>query len=116
MQLLTKAIRTKLEAGYAYVEAKYAAQDSDINEPIVCKFFNPMGVGTWLVTQIEPDGNTLWGLADLGFGCVEYGTFSLSELKSVRRHGLGIERDLHFDPKGRKMADFIGKDTINGIL
>lgn len=117
MELLTKAIREKLEDGYKYVAAKYEAGDGDINEPIVCKFFNPCGAATWLITQIEPDGDTLWGIADLGFGCVEYGTFSLSELKSIRLMGgaLGIERDLHFDPKGRKMADFLGMETLCGI-
>jgi len=115
MKLITKSIREKLEANYKHVQAKYEAGDGDINETVVCKFFNPMGAGTWLITQIEPDGDTLWGLADIGFGCVEYGTISLSELKSIRVMGLGIERDLHFDPKGRRMADFLDMETLSGI-
>ena len=37
---------------------------------------------------------------DLGFGTPELGYTSLAEMASVRgRFGLGIERDLHFEPK-----------------
>ena len=32
----------------------------------VVKFFNPIGVGTWLATELDEDGDTLYGLADLG--------------------------------------------------
>ena len=39
----------------------------------------------------------MFGLADLGFGCPELGTFSLSELAGIRLpFGLRIERDLAF--------------------
>jgi len=63
----------------------------------VVKFFNPCGAATWLATELDRDGDTLFGLADLGFGCPELGSFSLSELANVRLpFGLGIERDLSF--------------------
>ena len=66
----------------------------------VVKFFNPVGAATWLATELDSDGDTLFGLADLGFGCPELGSFSLSEIASVRlRFGLTIERDLHFVPR-----------------
>src|SRR3546814_18874972 len=51
--------------------------------PLV-KFFNPVGAATWLATELHADGDTLFGLADLGFGCPELGTFSLSDLAGVR--------------------------------
>ncbi|SMH43443.1 DUF2958 domain-containing protein [Azospirillum agricola] len=64
----------------------------------VVKLFNPMGAATWLATELDRDGDTLFGLADLGFGCPELGAFSLSELASLRLpFGLGIERDLLFE-------------------
>ncbi|MDE8652546.1 DUF2958 domain-containing protein [Novosphingobium album (ex Liu et al. 2023)] len=64
----------------------------------VVKLFNPCGAATWLATELDRDGDTLFGLADLGFGCPELGSFSLSELASVRLpFGLGIERDLSFE-------------------
>ena len=61
------------------------------------KLFNPIGAATWLASELYEDGDTLFGLADLGFGCPEMGTFSLTEIASVRLpYGLRIERDLYF--------------------
>ena len=68
-------------------------------DPIpVVKFFDPTGPATWLITAMMPDApDILFGLCDLGLGCPELGTVSLSDLRSVKgRLGLGIERDLHF--------------------
>lgn len=63
----------------------------------VVRFFNPLGAATWLATEIDEDG-ILFGLADLGFGCPELGSFALFELEGIRlAFGLGIERDLLFD-------------------
>ena len=66
------------------------------------KFFNPLSAATWLATELYKDDDTLFGLADLGFGCPELGVFSLSEIASVRLpFGLGIERDLAFEGRHR---------------
>lgn len=81
-------------------EARRAAVMAGAAEPDfvpVAKLFSPVGAATWLATELGEDGDTLFGLADLGFGCPELGSFSLSELASVRLpFGLGIERDLGF--------------------
>jgi hypothetical protein len=62
-----------------------------------CSNFNPCGSATWLATELDEDGDTLFGLADLGFGCPELGSFSLSEIAAVRLpFDLRIERDLDF--------------------
>lgn len=59
----------------------------------VLKFFNPLGEGGWLATELDADGDTLFGLADLG--CPELGSFSLEEMTSIRLpFGMGIERDI----------------------
>jgi hypothetical protein len=39
----------------------------------VVKFFNPVGVTTWLATELDEDGESLFGLAALGFGRPELG-------------------------------------------
>lgn len=63
----------------------------------VVKLFNPCGAGTWLATELDEDGDTLFGLADLGMGFPELGSFSLGELQSLRLpFGLTIERDRSF--------------------
>jgi hypothetical protein len=70
----------------------------DVDHAPIVKFFNPVGVATWLATELDEDNDSLFGLADLGFGCPELGSFSLREMASVRLpFGLGIERDLYFE-------------------
>lgn len=67
----------------------------DVDHAPVVKFFNPFGIGTWLATELDEDGDILFGLADLGYP--ELGSFSLEELSSLRLpFGLGIERDILF--------------------
>lgn len=64
----------------------------------VLKLFNPAGPGTWLITEIGEDGDTLFGLCDLDMGCPELGSVSLSEITSVKLPlGLTIERDVSFE-------------------
>lgn len=87
MELMTLALRSRLLVN---------GQNPGDHVPLV-KFFNPLGAAIWLIAELDADGDTLFGLADLGFGCPELGCVSLAELVSVRLPlGLGIERDLHF--------------------
>jgi hypothetical protein len=85
----------------ANTAASRAAQEAGQRDPDhvpVVKFFNPVGAATWLVTELLEDGDTLFGLADLGFGCPELGYFSLYEISQIRLpFGLRIERDIGFD-------------------
>jgi hypothetical protein len=97
MILLSPDLRFALRAND--IERRAADRDGlAAPDPVpVVKLFNPCGAATWLATELDRDGDTLFGLADLGFGCPELGSFSLSELASVRLpFGLGIERDLSF--------------------
>ncbi|MEO7689344.1 MAG: DUF2958 domain-containing protein [Sphingomonas sp.] len=102
MILLTPELRALLRANDI---AHRAAQSGGTAEPDpapVVKFFNPVGAATWLAIELDPDGDTLFGLADLGFGCPELGSFSLRELASIRLpFGIGIERDLGFESRNR---------------
>lgn len=64
----------------------------------VVKFFSPVSAATWLFSELDEDGDTLFGLCDLGFGCPELGSASLAEIADVKLPlGLSIERDLHFE-------------------
>lgn len=77
--------------------AAHAAGAAAHDPAPVLKLFNPVGAATWLATELDMDGDTLFGLADLGFGCPELGYFSLSEIAALRLpFGPGIERDLGF--------------------
>jgi hypothetical protein len=101
MMLLTKAQREQLlDNGRRQAAVKGTPAEIDFF-PVV-KLFDPCGAATCLLTEIDPDDETIaWGLCDLGMGFPEFGTVSLTELAAVRgRLGLGIERDLHFKAEG----------------
>jgi len=87
MELLTKEIREAFK--------KIGSQDGKGAEAVcVVKFFDPAGSWTWYATEFDGK-DTFFGLVD-GFE-LEWGSFSLSELKSVKGPlGLGIERDRYF--------------------
>jgi hypothetical protein len=88
MQLLTKAIRESLPSLYA--------SERDADPLVQVKYFDPCSSWAWYA--IEFDGE------DTFFGLVEghereMGYFSLRELQTFRgRLGVGIERDLYFEP------------------
>ena len=86
MILLTRTQRAQLLAN--------GRQRGADHVPVV-KFFNPFGEGVWLATELDEDGDVMFGLADIG--CPELGSWSFSELESIRLpFGMGIERDLLF--------------------
>jgi Protein of unknown function (DUF2958) len=99
--LFTKAQREQLlDNGRRQAAVKGTSDEIDFH-PVV-KLFNPVGAATWLLTEIDPDDETVaWGLCDLGMGFPEFGTVSLIELADYRgRLGLGIERDRYFEARG----------------
>jgi hypothetical protein len=97
MIALPEALRAALIAnGETHREVQRTERAEPDPEPIL-KLFNPVGAATWIAVELGADGDTLFGLADLGFGCPELGYFSLSEIGQVRLpFGLGIERDEDF--------------------
>jgi hypothetical protein len=98
MELLTPELREALRANAAARAEACRTRRREPDPAPVVKFFNPLGAAIWLATEIDADGDTLFGLADLGFGCPELGSFSLCEIAALRLpFGLGIERDLCFE-------------------
>lgn len=61
------------------------------------KLFNPMGDGTWFITEYDPASREAFGLTYM-HGDSELGYVSIPELESIRVRGVRIERDLHFRP------------------
>jgi hypothetical protein len=87
MIFLTPEVRERLLAN---------GREPETDHVPVVKFFNPLGEGVWLATSLDADGDTLFGLADLGEP--ELGSFSLAEMTSLRLpFGMGIERELLFE-------------------
>ena len=86
MILLTEELRERLLAN---------GRERNADHVPVVKFFNPLGEGTWLATALDADGDSMFGLADLGYP--DLGSFSLIEMTSIQLpFGMGIERDILF--------------------
>ncbi|MER9874523.1 DUF2958 domain-containing protein [Mesorhizobium sp. M0195] len=86
MILLTDELRKRLLAN---------GRERNADHVPVVKFVNPLGEGIWLATELDANGDTMFGLADLGYP--ELGSFSLLEMTSIRLpFGMGIERDILF--------------------
>jgi len=112
MKLITKEINAQLLANHA-IEAADGGTGS-IKPPL--KLFLPWGAATWLISERDPENpDILFGLCDLGFGSPELGSVSLSELQSVKRFGLGIERDRYFKPT-MTLAEYADKAREAGRI
>jgi hypothetical protein len=111
MKLITKAIEEEFE------KYPYGSQEKTplMEQKVLVKFFNPCGVGTWIITECvekTEDGDfILWGLGELGYG-YELGTVSLKELESLKLpFGLKIERDMYLK-KNCKVKDLISEKDL----
>lgn len=99
MKLITADIQKKLDKNFQ------KTMETGESGKVVLKLIGGSNC-TWLITDIDTNGDTMMGLADIGHGCCEYGSVSLRELKSIKfpPFGLSIERDQGF--KGGKISDF----------
>lgn len=97
MKLLTKYQRMRLIQNGRKNAARICAGHDTIDFPPVVKLFAPDANCTWLLVELDAEGNTAFGLCDLGMDTPELGYVQLSDIASVRgRLGLPIERDLYF--------------------
>jgi len=98
MKLLTADIRKRLLRNGKLRQQREHEDEPEPDFWPVVKLFTPDGGCTWLLTEIDPeDPDIAFGLCDLGFGCPELGSVSLSELEAVRgKLNFPVERDLYF--------------------
>ncbi|MCP2935800.1 DUF2958 domain-containing protein, partial [Salmonella enterica subsp. enterica serovar Typhimurium] len=89
-------------------EARAAGQAID-PAPVV-RLFTPDAHVTWLLAALDPaDGDTAWGLIDLGIGMPAQGTVKLSELAGiVNSVGDGVS---HVKP-GDKVIAYLGNGAF----
>ena len=102
MMLLTQAQHAQL-LDNGRRQAAVKGTPDEIDFPPVVKLFNPCGAATWLLTEIDPDDETVaWGLCDLGMGCPEFGTVSLAELAECAATSVSASNAIATSPrKGR---------------
>jgi len=92
-----------------------ATQDFD---PLpVVKLFTPDAHATWLLAALDPaDGDTAWGLCDVGIGMPELGTVRLSDLAAiVGPLNRPVLRDQYFQPT-RTLSEYTRLAQLNGSI
>ena len=95
-----------------------AAARGEKRDPLpVVKLFTLDAHATWLLTELDPDdGDTAFGLCDLGMGAPELGHVRLSVLEDIRGpRNLLVARDLHFTPK-RRLSEYVGLARADGSI
>ena len=96
-------------------EARAAGQRID---PLpVVRLFTPDAHAIWLLVALDPaDGDTAWGLIDLGIGMPELGMVKLSDLASIvgPRHQ-PILRDKYFRAS-RPLSEYVRLAKIDGSI
>lgn len=96
-------------------EARAAGQRID---PLpVVRLFTPDAHATWLLAALDPaDGDTAWGLIDLGIGMPELGTVKLSDLAGiVGPRQQPIQRDLYFRTS-RPLSEYVRQAQVDGSI
>lgn len=85
--------------------ARVAGREAD---PLpVVRLFTPDAHATWLLAALDPaDGDTAWGLIDLGIGVPAFGTVKLSDLAGiVGPRQQPVMRDRYFSP-ARTLSEY----------
>lgn len=97
MNLVTKELEKKFE------KYPFDSQEGLLgNAKVIVKYFNPTGVGTWLITEAEKKENgkyLFFGYCHLGDDQnAEFGYVSQEALENISLpFGLKIERDLYLN-------------------
>ena len=93
----------------ALLENGRRAAAGELHAPLpVVRLFTPDAHATWLLTSLDPvDGDTAYGLIDLGISLPELGTVKLSDLASiVGPNKLPVMRDRYFQA-ARPLSEYL---------
>ncbi|MFZ3259233.1 MAG: DUF2958 domain-containing protein [Thiobacillus sp.] len=114
---MTQHLITDEQRAQLLANGRASAEGQDIDPLPIVKLFTPDAHATWLLTELDPeDGDTAFGLCDIGIGMPELGTVRISELASiVGPLKLPIERDLYFVAQ-RTLSDYARLARINGSI
>ena len=95
-----------------------ARADGQAGDPLpVVRLFTPDAHLTWLLASLDPaDGDTAYGLIDLGLGMPELGTVKLSDLASiVGPRQQPVMRDRYFQAV-RRLSEYLRLAEDNGSI
>ena len=83
----------------------------------VVRLFTPDAHAIWLLASLDPaDGDTAWGVMDVGIGMPELGHIKLSDLASiVGPNKQPVARDLYFQA-ARPLSEYLRLAQENGSI
>ena len=125
MKLITKELEKKFKK-YPF----YSQDGLGGDAKVIAKFFNPVGVGTWLITEgnkLDNGDYEMFGYCHLGDDYnAEFGYVMLSDLENIKLPlGMGIERDLYLKENqtlidvmksnGMSVPDYLINDNLDYI-
>jgi hypothetical protein len=94
-----------------------ASRGEHLDPMPVVKLFTPDAHATWLLTELDPtDGDTAFGLIDLGMGMPCLGHVRISELEGIRGpRDLAVTCDPHFRPR-RRLSQYTHLAQVEGSI
>lgn len=112
-----KTLITAEQRAQLIANARAHAEDPDLDPLPTVRLFTPDAHATWLLTELDSeDGDTAFGLCDLGLGMPALCRMRLSELASVRGPmNLPITRDLYFVAR-RPLSEYLRLGRLNGSI
>ena len=114
---MTQPLFTADQRAQLLANGQARASGRNLDPLPVVRLFALDAHATWLLASLDSaDGDTAYGIIDLGLGMPDLGTVKLSELVSIvgplKRP---IERDLYFVAK-RTLSEYARLARINGSI
>ena len=114
---MTQLLTTEHQRAQLLANGEARAADQHIDPWPVLRLFTPDAHVIWLLAALDPaDGDTAWGLIDLGIGMPELGTVKLSDLAGIvgpRRKP--VQRDQYF-LASRPLSEYVRLAQIDGSI
>lgn len=114
---MTQSLITETEREQLLANGRDRAVGLVVDPLPVVRLFTPDAHATWLLAALDPvDGDTAYGLCDVGIGMPALGTVKLSELASIvgplKRP---VMRDLYFRAT-RTLSEYTRLAQLNGSI
>ena len=114
---MTQSLTTADQRAQLLANGAARAAGQSIDPMPVVRLFTPDAHATWLLAALEPaDGDTAWGLIDLGIGMPDLGMVKLSDLAAiVGPRQKPILRDQYFHAS-RPLSEYVRLAQIDGSI
>lgn len=114
---MTQPLTTADQRAQLLANGATRAAGNDTDPLPVVRLFTPDAHAVWLLAALDPaDGDTAWGLIDLGIGMPELGTVKLSDLAGiVGPRQKPVLRDLYFRAS-RPLSEYVQLAQFDGSI